>query len=457
MTVYVTVVPTNGSGIPSGSVLVSDGTDSCTVTLDSSGAGSCDLPAVAAGPMAITASYAGDVNYLASASTASTTVAQGPTTTSITGTSSPTAGANDTVSVTVAAVNGSGVPTGTVTISDGTNSCTATLDSNGNGSCDLPENAAGSINLTATYNGDADYIGSVGTGSDTISAATSLLPQTVAFTTTPSAPTVGGAYTPTAPSSAPLTTSITSSTPSVCTISNGVVTFVGTGTCTLVAAQPGDSTYAPATSVQQSFTVGATVTHTAIAPSVPRNVKAAFSDATGATLTWRTPANMGSSPLIHYIVIIQPGHIVCTTTTTTCSVSGLKADVVYTFTVEAVTAAGTSPLGYALGVILVPYVNNSPELTATMVKVLSAFASKFAAYHLHSVVSSGYASQTGTVRLNHWLGTVRASNASYCLGSDLLKAGYTHFTLTSLGFGATNFAVADTTAAQNRRTTVTAS
>ncbi|MGA2970473.1 MAG: hypothetical protein ABSE75_11780, partial [Acidimicrobiales bacterium] len=41
----------------------------------------------------------------------------------------------------------------------------------------------------------------------------------------------------------------------VCTISGGVVTFIGVGTCILDANQAGNASYAPATQVQQSFSV----------------------------------------------------------------------------------------------------------------------------------------------------------------------------------------------------------
>ena len=54
-----------------------------------------------------------------------------------------------------------------------------------------------------------------------------------------------------------LTVTLTSSTPSVCTVSGFVITYVSAGTCTTVASQAGDSTYAAATSVTRSFTIAA--------------------------------------------------------------------------------------------------------------------------------------------------------------------------------------------------------
>ena len=59
----------------------------------------------------------------------------------------------------------------------------------------------------------------------------------------------------TATASSGLPVSLTSLTPGVCTLSGNVVTLVSTGQCTLRAVQGGDSTYAPAPPVTQSFAV----------------------------------------------------------------------------------------------------------------------------------------------------------------------------------------------------------
>jgi hypothetical protein len=87
------------------------------------------------------------------------------------------------------------------------------------------------------------------------------LSQTVSFTSSaPAAASVGGAtYTPTASATSGLTVAIAvdASAAAVCSISGGVVSFVGTGTCVLDANQGGNGTYAAATQVQQSFAVSA--------------------------------------------------------------------------------------------------------------------------------------------------------------------------------------------------------
>ena len=80
--------------------------------------------------------------------------------------------------------------------------------------------------------------------------------QTITFAN-PGAQTVGTPLTLSASSSSGLTVSFASTTASVCTVSGtpAVATFLTSGTCILDANQAGNSTYAAAPQVQQSFTV----------------------------------------------------------------------------------------------------------------------------------------------------------------------------------------------------------
>jgi hypothetical protein len=64
----------------------------------------------------------------------------------------------------------------------------------------------------------------------------------------------------TATSGLPVT--FTSTTPAVCTVSGVTATLLSAGTCTVVASQAGNSTYAAATPVSESFTVIAAFTIT---------------------------------------------------------------------------------------------------------------------------------------------------------------------------------------------------
>jgi hypothetical protein len=99
--------------------------------------------------------------------------------------------------------------------------------------------------------------------------------QTISFASSAPAATVGGStYTPTATgggSGNPVTFAIdASSTPGACSISGGVVSFTGAGSCIIDANQAGNTNYSPAPQVQQTVTVGTgsqTISFTSSAPS----------------------------------------------------------------------------------------------------------------------------------------------------------------------------------------------
>jgi len=129
------------------------------------------------------------------------------------------------------------------------------------GTCVLDANQAGNANYSAAPQVQQSF--AVGKGS-----------QTVSFTSTaPASATVGGAtYTPTATATSGLTAAITvdATASSVCSITAGVVSFQGAGTCVLDANQAGNANYSAAPQVQQSFAVGLgsqTITITSTAPA----------------------------------------------------------------------------------------------------------------------------------------------------------------------------------------------
>ena len=74
-----------------------------------------------------------------------------------------------------------------------------------------------------------------------------------------------------ATASSGLPVSLASSTPAVCTLQGKMVTVVGIGQCTIVATQPGDTSFNPAAEVGQSFQVNsAGQMFTAFLPLVER-------------------------------------------------------------------------------------------------------------------------------------------------------------------------------------------
>ena len=131
--------------------------------------------------------------------------------------------------------------------------------------------AAGTCTIDANQSGNSTYAPADQVQQSFLVSRNS---QTVVFTTSAPAHAAVGAprYNPSASSDSSLPVSLTldPSSTGVCTMSNGAVSFVGTGTCTLLADQPGDTAYNPAATAQQSFTVARgdqTLTFTSTAPA----------------------------------------------------------------------------------------------------------------------------------------------------------------------------------------------
>ena len=266
-----------GIGTPTGTVTVTDGTDSCTGTL-TQGAGNCSLTpslSLPGGPRvkSLTATYHGDSNFnIGTSASVTQTVIKANTSTTITSnTPNPSiVGLTVTVTFTVAPnPPGVGVPTtpaGTfVTVSDGTgDSCTGTLTA-GSGSCSMPiltPSSPGGKPLTASYVGDINFNASVSpsvaqtvTKANTTTMITSVAPNsvvvgqpvTVSFTVTPPA---GDILTPTgtvtvSDGAGDGCTGTLSSTPP--DVGMGSCTFVpsSSGTKTITASYPGDSNFNP--------------------------------------------------------------------------------------------------------------------------------------------------------------------------------------------------------------------
>ncbi len=154
-----------GAGVPSGTVTFMDGSSSVGTASLISGTASFTSGALGAGSHSITATYGGNGNFLASASGALAQIVSKANTTITISSISPNpvlAGQLVKVSFTITPnVPGGGTPTGTVTVSDGAGaSCIVTLPGT---SCSLTSASVGLKTLTATYTGDANFVGSSGT------------------------------------------------------------------------------------------------------------------------------------------------------------------------------------------------------------------------------------------------------------------------------------------------------
>ena len=147
---------------------------------------------------------------------------------------------------------------GNQTLSSGTATCVTTFGS------------SGSRSITAAYAGSAPFVGSA---SSVLTQVVDQQAQTVTFTSAaPTSATVGGGtYAVSAAATSGLAVSFSSGTPSVCTVGGSTVTYVAGGTCTVLADQGGNATFAPAAQAAQSFTVARAAQAITITSAAPAN------------------------------------------------------------------------------------------------------------------------------------------------------------------------------------------
>ncbi len=150
------------SGMPSGEVVVSNGTDTCHASLDADGAGACQLAPTAPGSPSLTASYAQTAAFNASAQAplAGPAVSKANATVSVSGftPASATVGQAVTVNFSVQPVApGFAVPTGSVTIDAGNGQVCTVTDITLATSCKITFNTAGMPSLSVAYSGDSSF------------------------------------------------------------------------------------------------------------------------------------------------------------------------------------------------------------------------------------------------------------------------------------------------------------
>lgn len=134
----------------------------------------------------------------------------------------------------------------------------------------------GTANTGGGGGGSGGALDGANGGSGVVAIRFAMTDQTVAFTSTAPTGLIYGTsttYNPTisaTASEASGTITVDSSSSAVCSISAGVVSIIGAGTCTLNANQAGNGFYAPATQVQQTFSVAKqdqTLSFTSTAPT----------------------------------------------------------------------------------------------------------------------------------------------------------------------------------------------
>jgi uncharacterized repeat protein (TIGR02543 family) len=190
-------------------------------------------------------------NYVAPASQSQTlTIATATVTAGTWSNASTTYAPNSTYtvtppSVTSAAASGSVAGTWTFTSSDST---VLQLVSGAVFNVLKPGTAVITGTFTPT---DSNFASTTATFTVTVLQGT----NTISFASLGSRTVTGGTLTVSSSSSSGLAVSITSATPGICAISGGVITFLAVGTCTLNANQSGNTYYATANQVAQSFSV----------------------------------------------------------------------------------------------------------------------------------------------------------------------------------------------------------
>ncbi|WP_264915043.1 beta strand repeat-containing protein, partial [Shewanella xiamenensis] len=148
----------------------------------------------------------------------------------------------------------------------------------------------------------------------------------------------------------------TSSTPAVCTItSDGVLTFVATGMCTINADQMGNASYLAATQVSRSFSVNAVV------PSAP-TIGTATAGNAQATVSFSAPAFTGGDAITGYSLVSTPGGITASGTSSPITIMGLTNGTSYSFTVAAINSAGTGSASTASNAVKP---NGAPVISST--------------------------------------------------------------------------------------------
>jgi len=206
----------------------------CTVT-------GTTLSAIGSGTCSVTASQSGNATYAAAAAVTNTFTVVPLTQTITFAPASPVT--YGVAPILLSATASSGLPV-TFTIASGPGSLSGST---------LTVTGAGTIVVAANQAGNSSYSAATQV---TASIVVNPASQTITFAAIPGQ-TTGTSLTLTATATSGLAVSFASSTPTICTVSGSTASLLAAGTCTLVASQSGNSSYAPATSITQSFTVAA--------------------------------------------------------------------------------------------------------------------------------------------------------------------------------------------------------
>jgi large repetitive protein len=172
---------------------------------------------------------------------------------------------------------------------------------------------------------------------------------------------------------------------------------------------------------------------TAVVPGAPTKVSVAYqAGTTQATVAWTKPST-GEPATFSYKVTSNQGGFTCSTTATSCAITGLSAGATYTFRVQASNATGTGPASGASAAITVTTV---PGPVSDIVGVVSGSSLEVS----WKAPTTGYPAASGyIVAISPGGNNIKVSTNSYTFSG--LEAGVT-YTVTvsatnSAGTGAT--------------------
>ena len=277
-TIVVSVaVQSPGAGSLTGTVLVTDGTVTCSFVLPAT---SCNLTPTSAGMKTLTITYTPDVaatpNFTASSGRGSLLVNPSAPGSTLGSSANPNVyGQSLTLTATVTAAAGGQRATGTVAFTDGSNSiagCTAQpLTAGGsaasaNATCVIAAAnslTAGTHALSVSYTGDSNNTAS----SASLSQSITLANQTIAFGSPPTLVYQGSAALTATGGASGNAVIFSSTTPSVCTVNGVTVTDVTAGSCIVAANQAGNGNYSAAPQVTQSLVVARVTSQSTLSSS----------------------------------------------------------------------------------------------------------------------------------------------------------------------------------------------
>lgn len=295
-----TVTDATGAPVFSGNVTFADGTTVLgNAALNSQGTATLSLGALSVGQHSITATFSGNADDASSTSSATgVSISQATTSLSLVASAGTVQlGNNVSFTATVTAGTQTPAPTGTVTFSDGTTILSTTSLSSSSATYTTSALAAGVHAVSATYSGDATYIGST---SATVDVTVNVGATSTAITAAPSSPIYGESVTLSATVSGaqagfPLggTVSFLDGSAVLGTVNLGsqgtatlTVNDLALGTHILSAQYNGSSNYGGSTSAQSTLSVGISGTTTAIGES---SASAAYGSVATFTATVTAP------------------------------------------------------------------------------------------------------------------------------------------------------------------------